>query len=382
MIVFKTFLKVLNKMKVPIIMYTVILVFFAGFNMKTNDTSLDFVATLPDVYIVNYDEKVGVTKNLIDYIQNNSNIIDIKSDDDAINDALFYRDINYVIYIPKGYREDFLAGKNPQINVKSTGDYQAELAKMLLERYIKVANIYQKSFQEEDLIIENINKTLDIQTDVIVASTLDTNSLSRVAFYYNFLNYSILAGCVYVVCLILSVFHHEKIKKRTIISSMSDRKYNRILLLANSLFVIVLWIFYVLLSFLLLGNIMYSIHGVFYILNSFIFTLCSLTLAFFIGTLVNNKDAINGIVNIVSLGSSFLCGAFVPIEFLPDSVLKMAHILPSYWYIKSNELLKGIEHFSIESLNEVLFNMFVIIIFMILFIVMTNIVSYRKRKLT
>ena len=38
--------------------------------------------------------------------------------------------------------------------------------------------------------------------DVKITSKLDTNSLSQVTIYFNFLNYCILAGCVYVICLI------------------------------------------------------------------------------------------------------------------------------------------------------------------------------------
>ncbi len=382
MTVFKTFLKVLNKMKVPILLYTVMLIFFGGFNVKNNDNMIgNFVASKPDVFIVNQDEEVGITKNLIDYIADNSNIMDIDNQDEAINDALFYRDVNYIIYIPKGYRKDFLEGKNPKIEIKSTGDYQAELANMLLERYLKVASMYQGSLKDEKLIIENINKTLDAETEVVMTSKLDTDGLSRIAFYYNFLNYSILGGCIYAVCFILCSFKNQHIRKRTIISSMDDKTYNRQLLLSNSLFVIVLWFFYVLLSFILLGSPMISFHGLMYVINSFVFMLCSLALAFFIGNLVNNKDAINGIVNVVALGSSFLCGAFVPIELLPDMVLKVAHILPSYWYIQSNELLKGIEVFNLESLREVFINMGVILVFMILFIILSNVVSAKKRKL-
>ena len=36
------------------------------------------------------------------------------------------------------------------------------------------------------------------------------------SFYYNFANYSILAGCVYVICLILSSFKAENIENNTI----------------------------------------------------------------------------------------------------------------------------------------------------------------------
>lgn len=381
MIVFRTFLKVLNKCKAPIIMYTAFLIFFGGFNMSTSDNSTKFVASKPDILIINNDEEEGITKNLIDYIEKNSNIIYIKQDEDAINDALFYRDVNYIIYIPDNFREDFLNNKNPQIEIKSTDDYQASFAQMMLERYIKVANIYNEVSASEEELITNINDTLNIQTEVEITSKLDTDNLSKATFYYNFANYSLLAGCIYVICLILSSFKNEQIRKRTIISSMDYKEYNRKLLLSNSLFAIILWIFYVLLSFILLGNIMFSMHGLIYIINSFIFTLCTLTIAFLIGNLFNNKNAINGIINVIALGSSFLCGAFVPMELLPDSVLKIAHVLPSYWYIKTNELLKNIQEFNFETMKPILINITILILFILIFIIITNIISNRKRKL-
>ena len=68
MTVFRTFLKVLNKCKAPIIMYTAFLIFFGGFNMQTSDNSTSFVASKPDILIINNDEEVGITKNLIEYI--------------------------------------------------------------------------------------------------------------------------------------------------------------------------------------------------------------------------------------------------------------------------------------------------------------------------
>ena len=381
MTVFRTFLKVLNKCKAPIIMYTVFLIFFGGFNMQTSDNSTSFVASKPDILIINNDEEVGITKNLIEYIEKNSNIMDIKQTEEAINDALFYRDVNYIIYIPENFREDFLNHKNPEIQIKSTGDYQASLAEMMLERYIKVANTYNEVAESEEELISNINDTLSKQTEVEITSKLDTDNLSKVAFYYNFANYALLAGCIYVICLILSSFKNEKIRKRTIISSMNYKEYNRKLLLSNSLFAIVLWFFYVSLSFILLGDIMFTAHGLIYIINSFIFTLCTLTIAFLIGNLVSNKNAINGIVNVVALGSSFLCGSFVPMEWLPDSVLKIAHILPSYWYIKTNELLKTMETFNFDTMKPILINMAVIIAFTLLFVVITNFVSSKKRKI-
>ncbi len=380
MTVFKAFFKVLNKCKVVVITYTIFLIFFGAFNMQTSDNSVNFVASKPDILIINQDSNEKITKNLLEYIQKNSNIVNIKNDEQSINDALFYRDVNYIIYVPKNYGKDFLDGKNPKIQIKSTGDYQSSLADMLLNRYINVANTYLKQIQSEDDLINKINETLEKQTYVEITSKLDTDHLSKVAFFYNFSSYSILAGCVYVICLILSTFNIEKIKKRTIISSMNYKEHNLKLFLANCLFAFSLWIIYVLLSFVLIGNIMFTIHGIIYIINSFIFTICAVAIAFLIGNLVTNKNTINGIVNVVALGSSFLCGAFVPMEWLPNTVLKIAHILPSYYYIKNNEILKTLEILNLKTLEPVFFNILIILIFTFMFIIITNIVAKRKRK--
>lgn len=381
MTIFKTFLKVLNKCKAPIIMYTVFLIFFGGFNIKTSDNSMSFVANKPDVLIVNEDSDNSITNNLISYIEKNANIKDVKDDEEARNDALFYRDVSYIIYIPQNYAEDFLKDKNPQIKIKSTGDYESSLAEMMLQRYIKVANIYNDIYTSEDEIITKVNDTLSKETEIGITSKLDTEKIDKASFYYNFTNYCILASCIYVICLILSSFKNENISKRTIVSSINYKEYNMMLLIANTLFSIVLWIFYVLLSFILLGDIMFTAHGLIYIINSFIFTICAVTIAFLIGNAIKSKDAINGIVNVIALGSSFLCGAFVPSELLPDSVLNIAHILPSYWYIKTNELVGTIEEFNFESLKPIIINMGVIVVFSVIFVLITNIISNKKRKM-
>lgn len=381
MTVFKAFLKILNKNKFIIILYTMFLIGFGGFNMQTSDNNTNFVASKPDIMIVNYDEEKGITKDLIKYITDNSNIIELKNNEDSINDGLFYRDVNYVIYIPENYNKDFMDGKNPEIEIKSTGDYQSSFAEMLLSRYIKVANIYQKSINNEDELISKINETLSKQSEVEITSKLDTDSLAKTTFYYNFASYSILACLVYVICLILSSFKDIKIQKRTIISSTDYRKLNRQLLLSNSLFSIILWCVYAGLSFVLIGDIMFSSQGMLYLLNSFIFTMCATNIALFIGNLVSNKNVINGIVNVIALGSSFLCGAFVPMEWLPDGVLKIAHILPSYYYISSNESLKTLEVLNFETMRPIIANMIVILGFSIVFIILTNIVSKRKQKI-
>ena len=381
MTVFKTFWKVVKKYKATVILYTVLLIGFGGLNMATNDTGTTFTDSKPDLFIVNEDKGNTLSDNLVKYLEENTNIKDITNDEDKINDAIFYRDVNYVIYIPEHYSEDILNNKNPEIKIKSTGDYQASLAEMMLNRYLSIQSTYLTTSNDAKVIIKKINDTLSKKTTIDVASKLDTTATANATNYFNFASYSIMAAVIFVICLVLSSFHEKSVSKRTIVSSKNYKALNRELLLSSLVYSFLVWIFYCVLSLIMVGDILLSLRGIIYMINCLIFTFTSLTIALLISTLVNNKDAVSGIVNVVALGSAFLCGAFVPAEWLPESVLTIAHCLPAYWYINSNELLKSIEVINMNTLNPIITNFVVLIGFGIVFIIINNVVTHHKQNI-
>ena len=376
MTVFKTFWKVVNKYKGTIILYTVMLLTFGTMNLKTNDINTTFTNSKPDVLIIDQDESL-ISKNLVDYFDKFANLVKVEESEDKIDDALFYRDVSYVIYIPYGYEKDILNGINPELEIKSAGDYEASLANMLLSRYINVQNIYSKSVDNDELI-EAINNNLANSANVNIVSKMDNVKSSNIASFFYFASYSIMAVIMYIICLVLSSFHDENVNKRTIVSSMNYKKYNRLVLISSFGFSFIVWILYTLLGFVLLDD-MLSIRGVIYIINTFVFSFCALNLALLISSLTSNKNAINGIVNVLALGQAFLCGAFIPAEFLPEFVLKIAHIFPSYWYINSNNLMSTMEVINFNNMKPVFANLLVLIIFSIVFMIINNFVSLKKQ---
>lgn len=380
MTVFKTFFRIVNKLKPTIILYTALLIIFGAVNMKTSDNNINFVNSKPDILIINQDVNKGLTKNLIDYMKKNSNIVKVENNEEKINDSLFYREISYVIYIPKDYRKNVLLGKNPKLDIKKTDEYDAHLSEMMLKRYIKLQNIYNEEAGSEDELITLINDNINDDVNVKITSKVDTSKTYNIAYYFNFASYSILAIIIYIVCLVLCSFKEESISKRINISSINYKSHNNKILFASIVFSSIVWLLFVIIGVTIVGDIMFSIRGLISIINSFIFTFCALTLSILISSLTNNKNAISGIVNVIALGSAFLCGAFVPAEYLPSSVLNFAHILPAYYYINSNDLLKNIDVINISSMHPIIINMVVIIIFSILFIILNNIVTRKKRK--
>lgn len=380
MTVFKTFFRIVNKLKPTIILYTALLIIFGAVNMKTSDNNINFVNSKPDILIINQDVNKGLTKNLIDYMKKNSNIVKVENNEEKINDALFYREVSYVIYIPKDYRKNVLLGKNPKLDIKKTDEYDAHLSEMMLKRYIKLQNIYNKEAGSEDELITLINDNINDDVNVKIASKVDTSKTYNIAYYFNFASYSILAIIIYIICLVLCSFKEENISKRINISSINYKSHNNKILLASIVFSSIVWLLFVIIGVTIVGDIMFSIRGLISIINSFIFTFCALTLSILISSITNNKNAISGIVNVIALGSAFLCGAFVPAEYLPSSVLNFAHILPSYYYINSNDLLKNIDVINISSMHPIIINMVIIIIFSLLFIILNNVVTRKKRK--
>lgn len=379
MIVFNYFFKILKQYKVMIILYTTILVIFGAFSLNTNDTGTDFTITKPDICIINQDKDSGITQGLIQYLTETANRKDIKQEEEALSDALFYREVSYIITIPKNYQEDWLAGKEPKLIIQSNGNYEASLAEMLTNNYLQTADTYRKNQMEEEQIIEKTKQALTKKITTEMTSTINNNGLSQANFYFNFANYSILAICIYVVGMIMSSFRKEMIKKRTTISPMKPKKYNRANFLGIVVLGVVLWAVYLVISMILVKDVMFTTHGLFYAINSFIFTICALSIAFLIGSILQNKEAISGIANVISLGSAFLCGSFVPVEWLPDSILTIVHILPSYWYIQNNEYIKTIEEFTWKSAQPFLINIGVMILFIIGFLLVTNWFSKRKK---
>ena len=380
MTVFKTFWKVVKRYKGTIIGFTLMLVIFGSINMSSNDVTSTFKETKPDIIIVNNDNG-AFSKALVNYLKENANIVDIKNTEKDIDDAIFYRDASYVVYIPKEYEESILNEGNGNIEIKSSGDYTSYLAEMLLTRYIKTIKVLSKEYSDTSVLLNKVNDALDENSKVELTTKINTTELSRLSRYYNFASYTLIAVILFIICLVLSSFNKESIRKRIIVSSMDYKKHNKYILIASSLYSIFVVILYTILGFIIFGSLIFTERGLLYILNTFIFSFVALCMALFISTLVKNKEAVSGIVNVVALSQAFLCGAFIPTLWLPESVIKIAHILPAYWYINTNDFLAELEVLSFANLKTVWINMLVLIIFAIIFIILNNIASRKKMVL-
>lgn len=391
MIVFKTFWRIMKRYWWIVFIYVAILTSLSVINLNAAPVT-DFVDTKPEITIVSQNSSdLGTkpfTKNFLDYLSKNTKIINLKESE--ITDALFYQKISMILYLPEDLESKILSGQKVTLNYRTSGNYTAELSKNLIKRYFELQRteiLESKNSSKEqsnilsensEKIISNLNQKLDQSPTVRLASKNATN-LSKIAAFFNFASYTIMAIILYVTCFINASFNKSSVKKRTMVSSLHLKKYNFSLLLANSIFAFSVFALLTTLSFFVLGNIVLTPFFIFEILNILLYTLAALTLAELVSTFNLSRDAVSGVVNLLSLAPAFLSGAFVPTYFLPSFVLTIAHIFPTYWFIDTNNKITTMTEFSFNSFLTILPNLLVLVLFSIIFIVANLVLSKKKR---
>ncbi|MDO4466389.1 MAG: ABC transporter permease [Bacillota bacterium] len=378
MTVFKVYLKILNRYKFSVILYTVLLVAFAAINNQSRTQQSMYEASLPTIAIEDLDRS-DLSKEFVKYMDSKTEIIEI--DAQQRKDALFYRQLDFVLTIPKGFEKDTMAQNVPEIAIEKSGDFSSYYANMIMEQFLQATQRLAKVDTKVEDLIRDVNASLKTETKVYMESKLNHSSLNALTSYYNFSTYSLLAGVLYIIGLTMTSFKKEEIKKRLLVSSTKESSIQTQLWICNIGYALVLWSLYVLISYFICGDVLLSTHGLYYIMNSFVYLICVTTMAFFISTFVQTREAVNGIVNVLGLGSAFLCGAFIPVNLLPKFVLKIARVLPAYWFIQSNETIRTIEVFSNTNVQVIYSNAMVMALFALGFFILTILSSTLKRKM-
>ena len=377
MTVFKAYLKILKKNLGMVIFYTMLMVTFAGLSINTSNNTTSFKSEKPDIVVFNNDEEKGITKEFVKYLKDNANVKDMK-DDDNLKDAIFHHEISYVVYIPENFREDFINNKDVKVDVKLSEDYDATLANMLVKNYLTKALKYRDIYKDENMVIASMSYEKE-GSNIKLKNTKNVSKLDKMSYYFSYANYPIIAGIIYVMCLIVVSFNEIKIKRRNVISSTDYKKFSKDLMISNFVFTTFMFIIYVILAFILNGSVVFTSNGLLHILNMAVFIISIVCMSFVITSLMTNKNAINGIIQVIALGSSFLCGSFVPMEILPDFVLKIGHIFPSYYYVDNNNIIKTIDVIRYNDLKPILINLGILLIFAIIFVIISTFINKIKR---
>ena len=308
-------------------MYLVIfLTISLAFVSFSGQSSTSFLSKKPSISVINHDSG-KFSKSFTDYLSENADLVPISEDSDAKKEALFFGSTSFIITIPKNFSDDFFSGKSPQLKFQDTPNPSSTQAKLLAENYLRLAKIHQLSGADQSK-----------STTKIENKNLHQDDSKKVAQFFNFSAYTIIILNILVISTIMLSFHTNA-EKRNRVSPIPYGKIHSQIFLGNSIFSILTWALFIILSTIISPEIMLSTQGALFALNSFIFSLVGLSIGNLIGTIVKNRNAISGLTNVIGLGMAFIGGVFVPQEFLGSAVISIAKFLPTYWFVNSNTLI-------------------------------------------
>ena len=171
-------------------------------------------------------------------------------------------------------------------------------------------------------------------------------------------------------------FNKKEIKNRMLCSEMTLGKRNMQLALGCMVYTFGLVLIYVVVAFILYGNAIFTTAGLLRILNAFTYSLVCISFAFMLSTLTEKVNVVNMFVNGIGLGSSFLCGVFVPREYLGKGVTAMGRIFPAHWYVNVEE---AVSRLSNSVTNDLIIGYLVQLLFAVAFMVLALVVGSRRK---
>lgn len=339
MTVFKGYLKIMKRNSGLILMYLAI---FLGITLLVQAASGEEESGIYQaeaVKIAVIDEDGGaLSEGLIAYLSGIHDVTRMENDKKALQENLFYRNIEYIVKIPADFEEKCLENGEKLSATKIPGSYAGYYVDQQITSYLNNILIFQAAgYTTEEAVAVSVFKEPEVRM-------LDVNKnggeMPGYAYYYRYMPYFLICVLCYVLGTILTAFHKPDIQNRMKASAVSSRRQNLEALLAAGVLGAALWGICILVSTVYYGSTFLKSPGVwYYILNSFAMLLVALSLSYMVGMFARNSDALNGIVNSLSLGMCFLCGVFVPLDIMNERVKTAAQFLPVYWYEKTNELL-------------------------------------------
>jgi ABC-2 type transport system permease protein len=383
--VYKAFFKVINKNFHQLMIYVVIFLFFAVAFTRTytNPVNANFTETKINIAFINHDTDSKLVEGLKRYLSKNANIIDISDDTQRLQDALFFRKVEYIVKVPRGFTEGLIEGKAVHIEKTAVPDSTSAIyMDSMINKYLNTVKTYSGNVKglSQDEIIKCVGEDLSIKTEIKVKSPVSKNDNNeRCTYYYNYLTYSLFAILIMGISAVMMTFNGEDLKKRNLCSPVKLSCMNLQMILGNISYAMLTWFILIVTSFIMYGSFMLTPMGLLFILNSFIFTFAALSISYLIATVIKSRNAASAAANALSLGTCFISGAFVPQSLLSKTVLKIASFTPTYWYIKSNNEISSLGDFNMQNLMPIFNNMLIIIGFAVAVLAVTLTIIKQKR---
>lgn len=338
--VFKTYFLVMKKNFSSIILYTGIFIALALlFDQSGSDTQEQFRISKSDIGILDYDAS-PISNALVDYLSAKHNIVDVPEEEKDIQDVLYNLEAVYVLVIPKGFGDAFGSDAAAEMLRYYASKDSAEdvFLNIQVNQFLSLITTYYGNGYPIDEAIALGKETTKTETEVSIHSSSGSNS--GIYYFFNYIPYVLLCMMITTMGPVLMRFYNKEIEARSLCSSMPPSRYTLWLSAGTGVFSLFCFALFIILAAILYPGTLFSSLGMLYVANTFVFLLVCVAITLIISMVAGSANALTILSNVLGLGMSFFCGIFVPMEFLPQALLKFSQFLPAYWYVKALHVLE------------------------------------------
>lgn len=342
MTVFKAFFRVGRRNLWPVLLYMGVMGLMAvmmissvgqestGLSVNTKDFSLA---------VINGDEGDPVSRDLIDFIGERARIRDIGSGEKAVRDALFWRDVDYVIELPKGFGQAALSDNPMKIqSISSPNGYTSVYVDMQVNRFLSTLRLYRAELPQEsyEQSLARVKGDLQNETQILPATQAQVrHGLTLFAAYLRYMSYVLMAAISSGMGMMLVSLLSRNTLGRRRAGSLTETRFSFQLLFAGLTYSSLIWLFLSCLGILVTGLGISGLRDArtpYLLLSSYAYMLFSMAFTLFVAAFTQRREVIIGASNVMALGSSFLGGIFIPRQLLGEGVLSVGRLFPAYWY--------------------------------------------------
>ncbi len=346
--VFNAFIKiVLKRITSPIVYIAIFLAISIAMTNSGQESAEKYKDMKLDIGIINLDNSVA-SQSLIDYLKSGHDVEVIDYDEEYILSNMYYQTKDYFLTINNGYMNNLESGNFDNLfsNYTVENSYGAIIGDNQIDKYISVLSSYLKGGYTINEALDKTDSLVNEETEVTMESFKDEDENESIfsgnlQYFFQYMPYILVAVLVSALSPTLMVLNKKEIRDRTNASCISITKQTLQTTLGCIIYSLVVWLVFMIAMILMCKGEIFEKEILFAVLNSFVFLIVSLGIAMFAAKILKGEQATGIFSNIVALGMSFLCGVFVPQEYLGEGVLTVAHFLPAFWFIKANNMLAG-----------------------------------------
>ena len=338
----------------------------------------------PRIAVFNEDAGDPFSDSLQAWLGNTAQVIAVPDELEKIQDALFYRDISYILRIPAGFGDKVLSGQTDSLYLDRTlipDSWEGITMDLLVERYVNLSALFAATLK--DMAVSELNAAVQeslAQEASIQLQVTETQPFNRTTYYFIYMAYAMMAVMILGITSVLLVFNQPDLRSRNLAAPVNLFRFNGQLVLGLLLFAIAAWLVMFLVSLAMDGYQLQVPKFLLFGANALTFTLACLSIAFLISQFIRSRAVQQSIANVMALGTSFISGVFVPQEMLGDTVQTMASFTPTYWYILAINEIDTLTDFGSLSLQPTIRYMLIQLGFAIALLAVAMAVIRQKRQ--